>query len=112
MASFEGVPLTIGHVAWLDASNVNEHAVGYARHIHRDGIHLAGELVVFDEQTIARILRGDLAELSAGYSCEQGPGGVFDGEECVSSQVRVRANHVALGPRDWARCGSSCAISV
>ncbi len=112
MASFRGVAITVGHRAFVDAKNVKEISVGFVRDVRRDGIYLAAELVIVDAQTIADLESGALKEWSAGYTCENGPGGVFDGVRCVSTQLDVRANHVAALPPGDARCGSSCSVTM
>jgi len=105
MASFEGVALTVGHAAWIDSDNFDDLAVGYVRNVRRDGDYLAADLVILDEAIAARVLSGDLAELSAGYGVDLDK---VNGEPFV--QRNIRANHVALGPKNWARCGSACAV--
>lgn len=104
LRSFEGAPVTRGHAAWIDSSNVATYAKGYARNVRRDGMHVRAELVIWDAGVIEDIRAGRLVEISCGYSCDVE---TIDGK---LTQVRVRGNHVALGGRDWARCGSSCSI--
>lgn len=104
LRSFEGAPVTRGHAAWIDSSNVATYAKGYARNIRRDGQHVRADLVIWDGGVIEDIRAGRLVEISCGYSCDVE---TIDGK---LTQVRVRGNHVALGGRDWARCGASCAI--
>lgn len=111
LASFEGAPVTVGHAAFIDADNVEEYAVGYARNVTRDPNadargqeYVQAELVIIDEATIASVLDGSLAEVSAGYSTE------VDGTTEPPTQRDIVANHVALGPSGWARCGSGCAV--
>lgn len=113
MATFEGVPVTVGHVAWIDMGNVREHSVGYAKNIRRDGIHLAGDLVIFEPKTIAGIESMNLVELSAGYSADldETPGRTDAGDAYDAIQKNIVANHIALLPKYTARCGTSCSVT-
>jgi hypothetical protein len=104
LRSFEGAPVTRGHVAWIDSTNITEHARGFTRNVQRDGEHVRAELVIWDHGVISDIKAGRLVEISCGYSCDLE---TIDGKP---TQRNVRANHVALGGRDWARCGASCSI--
>ncbi len=104
LRSFEGAPVTRGHVAWITKDNVDEHVVGYARNVRRDGDHVAAELVIWERAVISDIRSGALVEISCGYECDTA---TIDGRV---TQVRVRGNHVAIGGRNWARCGATCAI--
>jgi uncharacterized protein len=107
MATWVGAPVTVGHVAWITAENVQDHAVGYVRSVTRDRDpgdgteYVSAELVITSPQVAARIDAGDLVEISAGYSTDL----------VERRQTQIRINHVALGPRSWARCGNACAIA-
>lgn len=108
MASFEGVALTEGHGAWIaNDDDFDKFAVGYVRNVRREGDYLAADLVIFDPAIIARVRDQDLVEISAGYSVdlEKAPD-----EYSARTQRNIRANHVGLGPRGWARCGSACSV--
>lgn len=100
LATFDGVPITIHHVAWITDANVEKFAVGYVRNPRRDGDHVRAELHVFG--AVASRVGHDLVELSAGYEADK------DGD----TQRNIRANHLALLPRGDARCGSSCSVDA
>lgn len=112
MASFEGVLVTIGHAAMLDAKNWKDHAVGYLRGVKRDGEYLAGEIVVTDDAAIASVLDGSLTELSAGYwsEDERRSGVTPAGEVYDEIMRRIRGNHVALLGDGQARAGRGVRI--
>lgn len=99
LASWQGAPVTVGHKN-VDMASVRTLAVGYVRSAYEDGDYVGVELVIFDAETAQKIDAQDLVELSAGYSCAM----------AGNRQIDIRINHLALGPRDWARCGPSCAI--
>ncbi len=107
LETYQGAPITVGHVGWLDASNVEKVAVGYVRSVSRDrgdGVteYVRGELVITDEATARAIARGELREFSAGYSTD-----LVNGR-----QTNIRVNHVAILPRGGARCGEACSIAA
>jgi hypothetical protein len=111
MKTFEGVALTVGHRGIVDSKNVGSWAIGYIADVQRDGVYLAGTLVITDESAAAAVERGDLVELSAGYDVNLDPtSGRHSGEGYDAVQRDIRANHVALLPRGGARCGSACSI--
>lgn len=117
MATYPGTPVVVGH-KWVDEDNVNELAVGYVRSAWRDrgdGIdeYVGAEVVITDAATAEEIRAGRLAEFSMGYSValEPKPGQTSDGEKYDAVQTEIRINHAALGPRNWARCGSACSFT-
>jgi hypothetical protein len=107
LASWVGAPVTVGHRAWALMSNVRSIAIGYVRAVERDRAdgqpyeYVRAELVITNASAISDIRSGRLVEASAGYNCK-----VVDGR-----QVGIEVNHLALGPRGWARCGTSCEIT-
>lgn len=71
-------------------------------------------LVVQSAPAAARVRSGELCETSAGYTCDldESPGvdpvdGPYD-----KIQRRIRYNHVALGPKGWARGGREMALRM
>ena len=112
MRSFEGVPVTVGHVGWVTRENWDELVVGYVRNVQRDENHLRVEVVIFDGETASAMRRGKLLEFSAGYDVEiePAPGRTANGEAYDAVQRDIRANHVALLPPGGARCGPTCAV--
>lgn len=73
----------------------------------RDGKFIAGELHINHGPAVQKAERGDLVELSCGYTCHYDPTpGEYQGEKYDGIQRRRRYNHVALGPPGWGRAGS------
>lgn len=105
LASLEGLPITVGHVAWITRANLDRYAVGFVRSPRRDGDHVAADLVIFDDATASRVQRGDLVELSVGYAVD------VDRSGSVPTQRNIRGNHLALLGPGQARCGVSCSVS-
>jgi hypothetical protein len=85
------------------------HVSGDAR---QDADHVAADLAVTQPEAVARVDRGDLAELSCGYTCrtDENPGTSPEGEKYDAIQRDIRINHIGLGPRGWARGGRSLAF--
>jgi hypothetical protein len=85
--------------------------VGLTESIVRDGNYLKGSLIIFHEDTIKAIERGERKEISLGYKCQLDPTpGVYNGESYDAVQTNIIINHVALGPKGWGRPGPDCAI--
>jgi uncharacterized protein len=81
--------------------------------VKQDGDFVAAELVVQDADTVAKVERKDLRELSCGYTCvvDETPG-EWKGERYDQVQRRIRYNHVALGPVGWGRAGRQVALRM
>jgi hypothetical protein len=117
LESLCGAPVTDRHPSessdqsFLTPSNVKSHMVGITQSVERDGDYLKGSLLIFHEDTIKAIERGDLKEISLGYRCEVDPTpGTHNGEAYDAIQKNIIINHVALGPKGWGRAGPDCAI--
>lgn len=90
--------LTIGHVSDDAAA---------------DGDWVVATLVIHHGPAIRAILSRDLREISCGYECELEPlVGAWDGQSHAYRQRKIRINHVAIGPADWARAGRDAAIQL
>lgn len=109
LASLRAVPIVEGHPTFLDAGNWKQFARGHAGDdVAADGSYVAVTLHVQDAATRAGISRGDLQEVSMGYSCVVIPEtGVYDGEAYDWRQTEIRYNHVGLGPEGWGRAGAN-----
>lgn len=109
MASFKGVAVTDGHRAFIDASNWKEHAIGHVGDdVHQDGEYLVASIVVKDQAALAKIDRGDLVELSMGYTVNlDATPGEHQGEKYDAVQKDIVGNHAALGPKAWGRAGGA-----
>ena len=117
LASLKGAPVTdlhpseSGAEAFLTAANAKTHMVGLTESIERDGDYLKGSLIIFHEDIIKAIERGERKEISLGYQCQldRTPGEI-NGESYDAVQTNIVVNHVALGPKGWGRAGPDCAI--
>jgi hypothetical protein len=110
LASLVGVRVQVTH-------EPGKPTVGYVRGPVRrvlDGEHefIEAAIEITDAATRADLARGDLLEISAGYSTELDPTpGVHKGRRYVARQRRIQFDHVALLPRDMrARCGQQCRV--
>ena len=110
LATWVGAPLIVGHRP-IDVSNVNDFAVGYVESVERDRgdgdgtEYVRARVVLTDASVVAKVRAGELAEFSAGYSVA-----LTDDEPPRQTQIRIE--HLAIGPRDWARCGPACSIAA
>lgn len=111
LASFSKKPVTDGH-PWegVNASNVKEHQVGFSGEtMRRDGIFMAGQLLIQDAGAVNMVQRGD-GQLSAGYECDvtRESGTSPEGEAYDAVQRNIIGNHIALV--DAGRCGPLCRV--
>lgn len=101
LASFEGVPLTIGHPAQgVNAKNWKELSVGVVRNVKRVNDTLVAEAWVYDEDAIKLIQDEGIEELSCGYDCDIVTTAVQDADFEMSPMI---GNHVAIVAKG--RCG-------
>lgn len=116
LKSFETAVVTVDHPPeMVSPANFRKYAIGHVIDPHPEaGKYVAADLVVHDADAIAAIDRGDLVECSVGYDCdlEMTSGTTPDGEAYDAIQRSISANHVALGGKDWARCGPACSIKT
>jgi hypothetical protein len=76
---------------------------------HTDHIHTAGTLCVWSDDWNAAIERGDIADLSAGYTITPGPGGVGpDGTRFDVLHTGIIGDHMAGVPAGNA--GTACVV--
>lgn len=108
MASFEGAPLTVGHPP-EGVRAVDESVVGYVAHLRRDGDFVAGTLFVTDRGVALRIERGELREISMGYTVDLAPS---ERPDAQYEQRNIRGNHVAIGGTNWGRAGRDVRVKV
>lgn len=98
MRSFEMVPVTLHHPpVMLDSTNTKQYGRGHTgERLVQDGSHLAGPILVTDEEAIAAV-KGGAQELSCGYSCVlEMESGVYEGEPYDCRQKEIRGNHLAI----------------
>ena len=117
LESLKGAPVTDLHPAekgedsFLTPVNAKDHIVGITENVERDSQYLKGSLIIFHEDTIKAIERGDRQEISLGYKCRLEPTpGSANGESYDAVQRDIIVNHVAIGPKGWGRAGPDCAI--
>ncbi|MCA9508972.1 MAG: DUF2213 domain-containing protein [Myxococcales bacterium] len=117
LASLKGAPVTDLHPSekgfdgLLTPSNAKEHIVGITEDVERDGHYVRGSLLIFHQDAIEAIEKGERKEISLGYKCRLEPTqGTVNGETYDSIQRDIIVNHVAIGPKGWGRAGPDCAI--
>lgn len=117
LATLPGLPVTVDHPPELVTPTTwNDVAVGHVGdgvRPERDTGLVVAPVVVSDADTIARILSGDLVEVSAGYTCavveEEG---VYDGVPYSARQTDILYNHAAVGPEGWGRAGADVKLRL
>jgi hypothetical protein len=115
LASLRGVPLTLLHpdvpvtrTAWPLVARGH-----VCDDVHVDGIHVRGHVVAAHPELCLGIEGGELCELSCGYIADvEVAAGEWQGTPYQRIQRRIRYDHVAVGPRDWARGGPSVRLTL
>lgn len=115
LASLASVPVTIAHEGGMvTPANWRQYSHGHAA----DRATVADpwvqtDLVVSSREAIDRVQRGDLVELSGGYTCRAEPAkGYHDGRPYSFVQRDIRWNHVSLLPRGHARAGTDARLHL
>lgn len=110
IASFEGKPVSLEHppgVEMFDAYTWKKYIVGVMLHVREgqgeDAGCLVADLLLYDQDAINAVMKGEMTELSLGYNSE-----ITDIGNGVGVESPLVGNHVALVPKG--RCGSYCAI--
>lgn len=110
LASFEGKPVSLEHppgVEMFDAYTWKKYIVGVMLHVREgqgeDAGCLVADLLLYDQDAINAVMKGEMTELSLGYNSE-----ITDIGNGVGVESPLVGNHVALVPKG--RCGSYCAI--
>lgn len=117
LATLPGVPVTELHPAELVTPEswgavARGHVADAVRPERSTGLVVA-PVVVSAADTIAAVERGDLVEVSAGYTCDLEPSeGTFDGVPYRAIQRAIRFNHLALGPQGWGRAGADVRLRL
>ncbi len=107
LASLAGIPLTKGHpVEPVTPKNWKALSLGHVSDREPDRTRLdssphewvKADVVISDGNTIEASERGDVLEVSAGYSCEldETPGTAPDGTAYHAVQRKIRFNHLGL----------------
>lgn len=94
--------------------NWRAHSIGVVSEgVKQDAEYVASDVIVHDDQSLTRIDNGEWCETSCGYECElEVKAGSWQGQRYDAIQRKIRYNHVALGPRGWARAGSGSALRL
>lgn len=114
LASLRGVPLTQLHPAGpVTRETWPLVARGHVEDVYVDGIHVRGHVIAAHPELCRDIESGALSELSCGYSAEgiEEPG-EYAGVPYRRIQIKIRYDHVAVGPKDWARGGPTVRLAL
>jgi hypothetical protein len=126
LASLASVPVTVGHPAVpVSPSNAKQYSVGHVSdappetrvRVDGDEAHewVRATVIIADAAVQAQIERGDVAEVSAGYTCEldHTPGVAPCGTRYDAVQKSIRFNHLAvLGRNEKARAGAEAKLRL
>jgi len=115
LATLSGAPVTNRHPATpVRPNNWRKLSVGHVgEDVKADGRFVAAPILVQDASTISDVDKGDLKEISCGYSCRlDNTPGEHNGEHYDAVQTSIKYNHVALGPKGWGRAGNEVALRL
>lgn len=115
LKSADDAVVTVGHPAggMVTPGNARSLSVGHVRGpARRDGTFMDASLAVLDASAIDAIGRGELVELSAGYTLriDETPGRTPSGEPYDRVQRDIRLNHTALLPEGAGRAGRDVSL--
>ena len=100
LASFAGKAITMEHPpVLLDSENTKDYQVGFTgSEIVYDNGFVKAVMTVTDRETIDKVMRGDVREVSAGYrvNYDPTPGVTDSGEHYDGIQKEISGNHVAI----------------
>lgn len=107
IASLEGATVTLSGHTFVTPTNYKPLVVGHVQNVQwdEDRLALIGDVIVNDGETVAKIKRGELCEVSCGYANRfvTTLGESPDGKRFERVQTEFVFNHVALGPAGWSR---------
>lgn len=115
LESLRLAPIVVGHPAMIKTHNYKQHAVGVvSTDVRQDGKFVAATVVVQDQSTIEAVERGDLIEISCGYSVDldHTPGVTPEGEKYDCIQRQIVYNHAALGGESFGRAGKEVRLRL
>jgi hypothetical protein len=112
--TLNSAPITLAHPkARVTPETWQAVSIGHASRARGDESHLVADVLVLRRDAIEGIESGKLKELSCGYSCDiEHTSGEFEGKRYDAIQRNRKYNHVALGPENWGRAGSSVALRL
>jgi hypothetical protein len=100
LASFAGKAITMEHPpVLLDSENTKNYQIGFTgSEIVYDNGFVKAVMTVTDRETIDKVMRGDVREVSAGYrvNYDPTPGVTDSGEHYDGIQKEISGNHVAI----------------
>jgi uncharacterized protein len=107
LATYPIAPVTVDHPGRVGPHNWKTHAVGtIGPGVRRNGDFVSGDVHLQHGDAMDRAERGDLKEISCGYTCDIDPTpGQYQGKPFDVAQKNIRINHVAIGPSGWGRMG-------
>lgn len=116
LATLHDAPVTDLHPkVMVTPENCRELSVGHVSHatVRADGRFVEAALVITDAKMIAAIESKTRREVSCGYRCKmlEQPG-VWNGEHYDAEQIDIAYNHSGLGPANWGRAGTECAVRL
>ncbi len=117
LASLQGAVITELHPpVKVDPSNWQSYSKGHVVEgsVKPENDHLLSSLAIENMRTIEKIDAKELVEISCGYDCDfdTSPGTTPDGLPYDRAQKNIRYNHVAMGPANWGRAGSSVSLRL
>lgn len=99
LSSFAGKPITFGHPDDpVNAENAKQLTIGTMQSDGvQDGDHVRSKIVIHDGESIKKIERLKIKELSLGYSVtlDETPG-IWNGQEYDAIQRNIKINHLAV----------------
>jgi len=92
MSSFEGKPITLFHPKTkVNSKNYKKFLVGSIKDVKRDNENLASDIVLYDNYTIDKVMKGELKDLSLGYKAK-----VIQMADGRYKQTDIVINHLAI----------------
>ena len=116
LKSLEGKPVIVEDHVWRDVENSGRNGddlqVGAVAGTPRvDGGYVVSDFVITDKDTIEKIKKGELVEVSAAYDGDcYAQSGIYKGAQFGAVQTDLRFNHVLLLPSGHGRCGHDVRI--
>lgn len=116
IATLEGATVTLSSHTFVTADNFKPLVVGHVQNVQWDEERqsLIGDVVINDRETVDRVKRGELCEVSCGYANRfiaklgQAP----SGKRFERVQTEFVFNHLALGPAGWSRQGTAFTLDA
>lgn len=116
LASLAGAPVTIRHPegGMVTSDNYEKLNKGsMADDVRKDGNFVAATVRIQSKQAAKMVERGDLKEMSCGYTADVDfTSGDFNGEKYDAIQKNIRYNHVALLPVGGGRAGRDVCLKL